>query len=88
MPRKHSTSAILERIDHVDVGRHISALGFGDVLAAYGDLPAKKFRQLWEDKLPSRPFPEDLVRQGRPITALLADKTMTSLPPTTPTTSQ
>ena len=78
---------VVRQID-VDVGRHISALGFGDVLAAYGNLSAKKFRQLWEDKLPSRPFPEDLVRQGKPITALLADKTPPSLPPTTPTTSQ
>ena len=85
---KLSKRSSRETIDHVDVGRHLSALGFGDVLAAYGNLPAKKFRQLWEDKLPSRPFPEDLVRQGKPITALLADKTMPSLPPTTPTTSQ
>ncbi|MEY3481383.1 MAG: hypothetical protein RIQ71_2158 [Verrucomicrobiota bacterium] len=85
---KLSKRSAREFVDHVDVGRHMSALGFGEVLAAYGNLSAKKFRQLWEDKLPSRQFPEDLVRQGKPITALLADKTVPSLPPTTPTTSQ
>jgi hypothetical protein len=81
---KLSKRATREFVDHVDVGRHISALGFGEVLAAYGNLSAKKFRELWESKLPSRPFPEEVIRQGKPVTALLADKTA-SLPPTTKT---
>ena len=79
---KLSKRATREFVDHVDVGRHISALGFGEVLAAYGNLSAKKFRALWEAKLPTRAFPEEIVRQGKPVTALLADKTASLPQPT------
>ena len=83
---KLSKRSTREFVDHVDVGRHIAALGFGEVLAAYGNLSAKKFRALWESRLPSRPFPEEVIRQGKPVAALLADKTA-SLPTTTTTTN-
>ena len=34
-------------VDAVTVGHHIQAMGFGPVLAAYGTLSARKFRELW-----------------------------------------
>ena len=55
-----------EFVDHVTVGHHIGALGFGAVLAAYGNLSAKKFREIWEQKLPKeKPFPEEAVKHGK-----------------------
>ncbi|XHR30879.1 MAG: DUF2800 domain-containing protein [Chthoniobacteraceae bacterium] len=55
----------LEFVDHVTVGHHIQALGFGAILAAYGNLSAKKFRELWQQKLPQTSFPEEAVKHGK-----------------------
>ncbi len=46
------------------VGHYIQQIGFGPVLSAYGDLAAAKFRELWAQKLPGVPFPEDKVKVG------------------------
>ena len=55
-----------EFVDHVTMGLHIQALGFGSVLAAYGNLSAKKFREIWEQKIPrDKPFPEEAVKHGK-----------------------
>jgi len=55
-----------EFVNHDDVGRHIQALGFGAVLAAYGNLSAKKFREIWEQKMPEgKAFPEELIKHGK-----------------------
>ena len=55
-----------EFVDHITVGLHIQALGFGAVLAAYGNLSAKKFREIWEQKIPrDKPFPEEAVKHGK-----------------------
>ena len=66
-------------VAHTDVGRHMKDLGFGCVLAAYGNLSAKKFRALWEAKLPSRPFPEEVVKESKSSRALVADQAAPSL---------
>lgn len=54
-----------EFVDNVTVGHHIQTLGFGVVLAAYGNLSAKKFREIWEDKIKDKPFPEEAVKHGK-----------------------
>ena len=46
-----------EFVQHDEVARHITDLGFGPVLAAYGNLSAKKFRDLWEQKSGTEPPP-------------------------------
>jgi hypothetical protein len=51
-----------EFVDHITVGHHIQAIGFSAVLAAYGNLSAKKFRELWQAKFPQAPFPEEAVK--------------------------
>lgn len=61
-----------EFVQSVDVGRYISDLGFAYVLAAYGNLSAKKFREIWELKMPDRAFPEELIKHGRATVALRA----------------
>ena len=53
-----------EFVDHITVGHHIQAIGFSAVLAAYGNLSAKKFRELWQAKFPRTPFPEESVKHG------------------------
>lgn len=53
-----------EFVDHITVGHHIQAIGFSAVLAAYGNLSAKKFRELWQAKFPQTPFPEEAVKHG------------------------
>ncbi|XHR30530.1 MAG: DUF2800 domain-containing protein [Chthoniobacteraceae bacterium] len=53
-----------EFVDHVTVGHHIQAIGFGAILAAYGNLSAKKFRELWAQKI-DKPFPEEAVKHGQ-----------------------
>lgn len=54
-----------EFIYHDAVGRYMKQFGFGAVLAAYGNLSAAKFRQLWAEKMPAdAPFPEDLIQRG------------------------
>jgi hypothetical protein len=63
---KLSTRRGPEFVDNVTVGHHIQELGFGVVLAAYGNLSAKKFRELWEQKIPrDKPFPEEAVKHGQ-----------------------
>lgn len=63
-----------EFVDHVSVGMHITDLGFGAVLAAYGNLSAKKFREIWELKMPrEKAFPEHLVKQGKATVSLRPD---------------
>jgi len=60
-----------EFVDHITVGHHIQALGFGVVLAAYGNLGAKKFREIWEQKMPrDKAFPEELVKHGKATLSL------------------
>lgn len=49
---------------------HIRELGTADVLDAYGPLAAKKLREIWAKKCPSKPFPEDRV-QTKPGTVAL-----------------
>jgi hypothetical protein len=45
-------------------------MGFGPVLAAYGNLSARKFRQLWDERLNSKPFPEEAVKHSPPVSYL------------------
>ncbi len=53
------------------VGHHIGTIGFGPVLAAYGNLSANKFRDLWAKRMPSdKPFPEEAVKHTSAITYL------------------
>jgi hypothetical protein len=40
---------------------HLSRLGTGDVLAAYGNMPEEKFLEIWERKMPNTPFPKDKI---------------------------
>ena len=54
-----------EFVDHVTVGLYLSNLGHQTVLAAYGSLSAKKFREIWEEKRPGVPFPEEAVKHGK-----------------------
>lgn len=64
-----------EFVDHVAVGHHIKALGFGVILAAYGNLGAKKFREIWEQKMPrDKTFPEELVKHGKATLSLRQTK--------------
>lgn len=56
-------------VDHVQIGKYLSRLGSGPLLAAIGSISAKKFRDVWEKQLPSDPFPEDAVTKksaGKP----------------------
>ena len=70
-----------EFVQHDEVARHITDLGFGPVLAAYGNLSAKKFRELWEQKS-SRPFPEHIIKHGGSSVSLRA-AALPSAPPQT-----
>ena len=64
-----------EFVDHVTVGHHIQTLGFGVILAAYGNLGAKKFREIWEQKMPrDKAFPEELVKHGKATLSLRQTK--------------
>ena len=64
-----------EFVDHVTVGHHIQSLGFGVILAAYGNLGAKKFREIWEQKMPrDKAFPEELVKHGKATLSLRQTK--------------
>ena len=49
---------------------HLRDLGTAEVLDAYGPLAAKKLREIWAKKCPSKPFPEDKV-QAKPGTVSL-----------------
>lgn len=60
-----------EFVDCETVGRHIQRLGFGPVLAAYGNLSAAKFRDLWTKRMPSEsPFPDEAVKHASTTTYL------------------
>ena len=60
-----------EFVDCETVGHHIATMGFGPVLAAYGNLSAIKFRDLWSQRMPSeKPFPEESVKHAAPSTYL------------------
>ncbi len=62
-----------EFVQHDEVARHVTDMGVGPVIAAYGNLSAKKFRELWEQKMPSsRAFPEAAVKQGTASVSLRA----------------
>ena len=68
-----------EFVNHDSVGRYLKELGFGEVLAAYGNLSAKKFREIWELKMPrEKAFPEELVKHGKASLSLRATKTTNS----------
>jgi hypothetical protein len=79
---KLSTRRGPEFVQSVDVGRYISDLGFAHVLAAYGNLSAKKFREVWELKMPDRAFPEELIKHGRATASLRAASTPSDSPQT------
>jgi hypothetical protein len=60
-----------EFVDCETVGHHIGAMGFGPVLAAYGNLSAARFRDLWIQRMPGEsPFPEEAVKHAAPSTYL------------------
>ena len=68
-----------EFIYHDAVGRYIAQFGFGVVLAAYGNLSAAKFRQLWAEKMPAdQPFPEELIQRGAGTVSLRRASTKTA----------
>ncbi len=67
-----------EFVGHDDVGRFVAEIGIGPVLAAYGSLSAKKFRELWEQNLPDRQFPEELIKHGKASLSLRAAKSTTA----------
>ena len=64
-----------EFVDCETVGHHIVTMGFGPVLAAYGNLSAAKFRDLWSQRMPGEsPFPEESVKHAPPSTYLKQGK--------------
>ena len=64
-----------EFVDCETVGHHIGTMGFGPVLAAYGNLSAAKFRDLWGQRMPGEaPFPEESVKHAAPSTYLKQSK--------------
>jgi hypothetical protein len=64
-----------EFVDCETVGRHIVTMGFGPVLASYGNLSAAKFRDLWSQRMPGEtPFPEESVKHAPPSTYLKQTK--------------
>jgi hypothetical protein len=64
-----------EFVDCETVGHHIQRIGFGPVLAAYGNLSAAKFRDLWSQRMPSeQPFPDEAVKHAAPSTYLKQSK--------------
>ena len=64
-----------EFVDCETVGHHIGEMGFGPVLAAYGNLSATKFRDLWSQRMPGEaPFPEESVKHAAPSTYLKQSK--------------
>jgi hypothetical protein len=69
-----------EFVDAVTVGHHIQAMGFGPVLAAYGNLSARKFRELWDERIGSKPFPEEAVKHSPPISYLKQKQTKSDNP--------
>jgi hypothetical protein len=65
-----------EFVDCETVGHHIQGMGFGPVLAAYGNLSAAKFRDLWSQRMSTeKPFPEESVKHAAPSIYLKQTKT-------------
>jgi hypothetical protein len=48
-------------VDHIQIGKYLSLVGSGPLLAAIGSMSAKTFREVWERQLPNDPFPADCV---------------------------
>jgi hypothetical protein len=64
-----------EFVDCETVGRHIGEMGFGPVLAAYGNLSAAKFRDLWTGRMAAdKPFPDEAVKHAAPTVYLKQSK--------------
>ena len=61
-----------EFVDCETVGHHIQRLGFGPVLAAYGNLSATKFRDLWSQRMPARHSPRR--RSSTPLPPPISSK--------------
>lgn len=60
-----------EFVDCETVGHHIGTMGFGPVLAAYGNLSVAKFRDLWSKRMPAdKPFPEEAIKHASATTYL------------------
>lgn len=53
-----------EYVDSVTVGRYAAEIGFQKLVAAYGNLTGKKFRDLWASTFPDKPFPQDVIGRG------------------------
>ena len=71
-----------EFVDCETVGGHIAAMGFGPVLAAYGNLSIAKFRDLWSQRMPSESrFPDESVKHAAPSTYLKQSKPKASAKP-------
>ena len=71
-----------EFVDCETVGHHISTMGFGPVLTAYGNLSVAKFRDLWSQRMPSEaPFPEESVKHAAPSTYLKQSKPKATVKP-------
>ena len=71
-----------EFVDCETVGHHIVTMGFGPVLAAYGNLSVAKFRDLWSQRMPGEaPFPEESVKHAAPSTYLKQSKSKASAKP-------
>ena len=74
---KLSSRRAPEWVDNVAVGHYIKEFGFGEVLAAYGNLSARKFREIWEKKMGGKPFPEELINHGKATVSLRQTTTKT-----------
>jgi len=71
-----------EFVDCETVGRHIATMGFGPVLAAYGNLSVAKFRDLWSERMPGgTPFPEESVKHAAPSVYLRQTKSKPTTKP-------
>ena len=57
---KRGSRKVPERV----VELNLSALGVADVLAAYGPMSEAKLREIWQRKIPGKPFPEDAVMES------------------------
>ena len=57
---KRGSRKVPERV----VELNLSALGVADVLAAYGPMSESKLREIWQRKIPGKPFPEDAVMES------------------------
>lgn len=51
------------QVPHTVIELHLKELGTGDVLAAYGNMSETKLLEIWNRKLPGKPFPADQVQE-------------------------